>query len=309
VRQRTILFGGLSGSTLMQDTWEWDGLQWTQLSNSGPSKRELHSLSYDQIGNKVYLFGGFQSSKYLDDLWEFDGSNWKLNDAIAPEARIESSFTYEPHLNQSILFGGLTEAGLPLGDTWAWDGTTWNSLLAGGPSPRRGAVTTYDSKLSGIILFGGADNNGNVYGDTWIFSAIDSDNDGIKDQLDLCPSDPLKTVPGVCGCGTADKSLACSANIKNIKPKRPNLKMNKQKLRIRMQAFSNISYRLTYYEKVGAKVKPKIISKKSRSSTVDISRLKNGHTYFFSYRLSENAKSKKLSKVSSTVKFKISFKK
>ena len=32
----------------------------------------------------------------------------------------------------------------------------------------------------------------------------DGDEDGTGDACDLCPADPLKTVPGVCGCGTAD---------------------------------------------------------------------------------------------------------
>ncbi|MFC1929214.1 hypothetical protein ACFLXK_06465, partial [Chloroflexota bacterium] len=32
----------------------------------------------------------------------------------------------------------------------------------------------------------------------------DSDGDGTADCLDLCPSDPAKTEPGICGCGVAD---------------------------------------------------------------------------------------------------------
>ncbi len=34
--------------------------------------------------------------------------------------------------------------------------------------------------------------------------AADSDNDGVPDVQDGCPSDPKKTAPGVCGCGTPD---------------------------------------------------------------------------------------------------------
>ncbi|MFZ5766984.1 MAG: CsgG/HfaB family protein [Thermodesulfobacteriota bacterium] len=36
---------------------------------------------------------------------------------------------------------------------------------------------------------------------------IDSDNDGIMDCNDSCPADPLKTEPGVCGCGIADVDI------------------------------------------------------------------------------------------------------
>ena len=33
----------------------------------------------------------------------------------------------------------------------------------------------------------------------------DEDNDGVDDFSDLCPYDPLKSAPGICGCGTSDK--------------------------------------------------------------------------------------------------------
>jgi len=33
---------------------------------------------------------------------------------------------------------------------------------------------------------------------------LDSDSDGTGDACDQCKNDPVKTVPGVCGCGVAD---------------------------------------------------------------------------------------------------------
>ena len=43
---------------------------------------------------------------------------------------------------------------------------------------------------------------GQAYTLTW--AAPDTDNDGTIDCLDGCPNDPLKTAPGICGCGVAD---------------------------------------------------------------------------------------------------------
>lgn len=46
--------------------------------------------------------------------------------------------------------------------------------------------------------------------DTWspaclcVGTVADADSDGTCDALDGCPSDPLKTSPGLCGCGTPD---------------------------------------------------------------------------------------------------------
>ena len=33
---------------------------------------------------------------------------------------------------------------------------------------------------------------------------LDSDGDGVADCNDLCPEDPFKIEPGVCGCGIPD---------------------------------------------------------------------------------------------------------
>jgi len=36
-------------------------------------------------------------------------------------------------------------------------------------------------------------------------SDVDSDGDGVADCIDGCPNDPFKTAPGVCGCGVSDQ--------------------------------------------------------------------------------------------------------
>jgi hypothetical protein len=54
-----------------------------------------------------------------------------------------------------------------------------------------------------------ADENNEVTGEAlWGISTVvadnDADHDGTPDCHDLCPNDPLKVSPGVCGCGIAD---------------------------------------------------------------------------------------------------------
>ncbi|MEM7229367.1 MAG: 6-bladed beta-propeller [Planctomycetota bacterium] len=38
----------------------------------------------------------------------------------------------------------------------------------------------------------------------------DSDGDGVRDECDLCPMDPMKTQPGTCGCGVMDEVIGSS---------------------------------------------------------------------------------------------------
>ncbi|MDZ4774781.1 MAG: GEVED domain-containing protein, partial [Planctomycetota bacterium] len=56
------------------------------------------------------------------------------------------------------------------------------------------------SNATQTVLAGG----GGAYALTWTLTAPDSDLDGTPDCLDLCPLDPLKIAPGICGCGVAD---------------------------------------------------------------------------------------------------------
>jgi parallel beta-helix repeat protein len=46
----------------------------------------------------------------------------------------------------------------------------------------------------------GLDNDG----DGQIDEGFDADNDGVADCFDGCPNDPLKTSPGICGCGVVE---------------------------------------------------------------------------------------------------------
>ncbi|MDQ5868590.1 MAG: kelch repeat-containing protein [Thermoproteota archaeon] len=40
--KRVVLFGGYDGQG-NRDTWEWNGNEWTQMADTGPSARHGHS--------------------------------------------------------------------------------------------------------------------------------------------------------------------------------------------------------------------------------------------------------------------------
>ena len=56
---RTLLFGGWTdtGGPFFGDTWAWDGEEWVQLTDTGPSAR-VTNMAYDSARNVVVLFGG-----------------------------------------------------------------------------------------------------------------------------------------------------------------------------------------------------------------------------------------------------------
>ena len=64
-----VLFGGVSSRGVMNDTWTWDGANWTMRNPTpSPSIRELAGMAPDTLG-RVVLFGGLNNTADLGDTW------------------------------------------------------------------------------------------------------------------------------------------------------------------------------------------------------------------------------------------------
>src|SRR5207245_2328982 len=69
-----VLFGGGNLAGSMGDTWEWDGVRWTQVASTGPAPRSATAMAYDELRGKAVLFGGVtDQSAMLQDTWEWTG--------------------------------------------------------------------------------------------------------------------------------------------------------------------------------------------------------------------------------------------
>jgi len=72
----TVLFGGFSSGTYLEDSWSWNGADWTQLIlKHRPGRRGVAAFGADSQGNLV-LFGGDVSASPTQDTWTFDGRDW-----------------------------------------------------------------------------------------------------------------------------------------------------------------------------------------------------------------------------------------
>jgi N-acetylneuraminic acid mutarotase len=164
------LFPGVPKRHVVGDTWEWDGVTWTQLAPAtSPPARAGHAMT--TVGNKIILFGGTGAGGVvLGDTWEWDSLTWALvGSGTNPTARTGHAMAA---LGQKVvLFGGqAAEAGFgvaetPLHDTWEWDGATWTQLAPlTYPTARSAhAMATLGDK---VVLFGGINAN-----DTWVLGA------------------------------------------------------------------------------------------------------------------------------------------
>jgi Kelch motif protein len=132
---------------MLGDTWEWDGMAWTERGVAGPDPREGAAMA--ALGGKLVLFGGLGKSALYNDTWLWDGTAWTELMVPGPPARF--SHAMATVCDGILLFGGYN--GKILGDTWAWDGAAWTTVDVSGPSARLGpAISSFGD---GALLFGG----------------------------------------------------------------------------------------------------------------------------------------------------------
>lgn len=171
-----MLFGGAS-ATPLDDTWIWNGVQWSLLQPATrPPGRSAARLVYDSARESMVLFGGVGSSSGgsvdLGDTWEWHdpSSNWLARSPTqAPAARKSFGMAYDSARARTVLFGGAAgSAQASFGDTWEWDGTDWTQVVpVSSPSVRAGMSMVYDASRARCVLFGGKDPSGQLLGDTW----------------------------------------------------------------------------------------------------------------------------------------------
>jgi hypothetical protein len=170
---KLLLFGGSSGTGVVNDTWSWTGTTWTQLSPStSPPARDGASMAFDGAHQKLVLFGGQTNAtpNELGDTWTWSGTTWvAASPATSPSARNGASMDYDPATSQLVLFGGFVGVGqgIEAGDTWGWNGTTWVAQSpATSPSARDSASMAADPLTKQLVLFGGS-GFGGLRNDTW----------------------------------------------------------------------------------------------------------------------------------------------
>jgi hypothetical protein len=165
----TILFGGSTASDPatktsyeFSDTWDWNGLFWTQLFPLHvPAARYGHVMVYDSARQRIVIFGGRTGGGKTDlnDTWVYKNGDWtQLNTPNAPPARLLAGGAYDPLRDRVVVFGGATISAdgktvTPFHDTWEFDGTTWTQVLSDGPAIDK-PLMVWDAARAAIMMVG-----------------------------------------------------------------------------------------------------------------------------------------------------------
>jgi hypothetical protein len=183
LRDRVVLFGGLDGSTFLNDTWEWDGATgvWTDVTPSGtsPPARVAAAMSFDEARGRTVLFGGSvfgaggANPTAFGDTWEWDGASWTQVATTGPSARTDHQMVYDSVRGNVVVFGGDGGdlASPEPDDVWEW--TPAGQWLqrpqwpAANPGPRVFHSLAFDPNTGKTILFGGGTNAPATTSDLW----------------------------------------------------------------------------------------------------------------------------------------------
>lgn len=178
LRQRVVLFGGSCfqlGPCWRADTWEWDGVDWTDRTPAyplpSPEPRWSHGMAYDPLAQRTLVFAGSdEPAHYKDDLWQWDGTAWvEVVSATRPVGRLGFGMDFDLATGAALAFGGESWMGLR-SDLWRFDGVDWQlacaPMLPRDPFLERTETATYDGDR-GVVLWFGLDYDAALPQQTW----------------------------------------------------------------------------------------------------------------------------------------------
>lgn len=166
-RQQIVLFGGENDDDELNDTWTWDGSQWTEQTPTNlPDKRTYPAMAYDAARQEVVMFGGLGSG-WEDDTWVWDGSEWTEEfPANSPPGRY-GAMDYDPTRSVIVL---VTDSNDDDAETWEWDGVNWTKRSSvAAPSARQYHDVIFNPESQKIELYNGeySDFSREITADTW----------------------------------------------------------------------------------------------------------------------------------------------
>ena len=145
---RVLLYGGhtRADSQPNDETWAWDGIQWTQLfptdpeNDANPGAITLGAMAFDRTADLAVLV--------TPTMWGWTGVSWKRLADPPPDVRPDTlSAAYHDGRSQVVV----RSCGL----SWSYDGATWTEETGNALGTRASSAMAYDPGLQQLVTFGG----------------------------------------------------------------------------------------------------------------------------------------------------------
>ncbi|HXH40488.1 MAG TPA: kelch repeat-containing protein [Thermoanaerobaculia bacterium] len=155
----TILFTGAVcvGSSTTDDTFEWDGTNWTKIALTSSAVRYYgEAITYDPDHQNVVVFGGAPvpgTGAFLTATYTYSGGIWaQQGDVLYPVPRSLFSFVSDPVRNVIYLYGGLNDA-TSFFDFWTYQNGQFHPTLDGSqPSDCVLPVAAFDTDRQKVVM-------------------------------------------------------------------------------------------------------------------------------------------------------------
>ena len=221
-RDSIVMFGGATGSDLasvaLDDTWEWNGADWTPLVLSAhPPARAGHALVYDPLAHQIVLVGGqalIPGATSLDDrfgrfddVWALDRENnrWVQRASfVGPR----EGHTVDRVFGRLRVFGGFAGNLDPVSDTWVF-GSTWEQVHASRAS-RRGGHAAFPSRDGTAMIVWGGELDGTYDAPTRVLGDVQLLRTDNIHPYELCEAGVDNDLDGLVGCADADCWASCT---------------------------------------------------------------------------------------------------
>src|SRR5439155_857143 len=94
---KLVMFGGRTTDFYVDDTWTWDGTNWTeQAPSTVPPARNFPGFAEDAARGVVVMFGGEAVSGELGDTWFWTGQDWtEVHPVRSPHGRDSASMAFD----------------------------------------------------------------------------------------------------------------------------------------------------------------------------------------------------------------------
>ena len=180
-----LLFGGLSGSGRLGDTWVFDCSteSWSLIeTDTAPEGRSDSDMVYDPVRGVFILYGGWgDRTGFQRDTWAFDpeANTWsEYVTAIEPGPMYGQRLQYESVNECVILYGGHLRSPISreyIEDVWYFypANSSWiKSDTINKPHGRYWNAVAYSAEFSSLVSFGGTYGEGAI-DETWILDTND----------------------------------------------------------------------------------------------------------------------------------------
>jgi hypothetical protein len=141
------------------ETWEWDGMSWTQKVSNGPSG----VVAYDSARGRTVLVDILGPSP--PTTWEWDGTTWAQQMPVTrPKTDQDNGvLVYDSARGKTVYLVGYL---YPV-NTWEWDGMNWTQRWSStSPRPNPDAIV-YDSAHGEAVVLDTADLFATTSSSTW----------------------------------------------------------------------------------------------------------------------------------------------